>query len=78
MSVPENIALGAWASMSSTVLPTNQHRGPQIGRALVARLDRSATDLAWGSVVLRSGLFTRVTNDPARSNTSDNEDKHRK
>jgi hypothetical protein len=41
-SVPENIALGACASMPSTVLPTNQRRRPQIRRALVARLDRSA------------------------------------
>jgi hypothetical protein len=41
-SVSENIALGACASMPSTVLPTNQHRRPQIRRALVARLDRSA------------------------------------
>jgi hypothetical protein len=74
-SVPENIALGACASMLSTVLPTNQHRRPQIRRALMARLDRSADRCCVGD---RCPAVTRVTNDPARSNTSDNEGKHRK
>jgi hypothetical protein len=59
-SVPENIALGACASIPSTVLPTNQHRRPQITRTLVARLDQHADRRGVGDCCPAVSAFSRA------------------
>lgn len=64
-SVPENIALGACASMPSTVLPTNHHRRPQIDRLL--KWADLADGSGWDTLVVGNGLSINIWNDFAYS-----------